>query len=115
MRCFSRYCGSVLFALLVLTLSGCASKITKANFDKVQNGMSLNEVEKILGEGTEYRGGTGVGLQFGVDAGGGLGGGGVGGGGGGSGRQTYMWESDNASITVYFQDGKVANKSSKGL
>ena len=39
-------------ALLALTLSGCKrnAKVTQANLDKIKVGMSLAEVEAILGE-----------------------------------------------------------------
>jgi hypothetical protein len=38
--------------VLCLTATGCG-KITQSNYDKVSLGMSLADVEKILGKGTE--------------------------------------------------------------
>jgi hypothetical protein len=40
---------AVLVAVVVFT----RSKVTQANFERVQNGMSLKEVESLLGPGTE--------------------------------------------------------------
>src|SRR5262249_24445563 len=81
---------------LAVLLAGCGSKITKENFGKIKEGMTIDEVEKILGSGTHQS-------SAGVDA--------VGGGqaiavGGGK-TQTYTWESDKKKITIYFQEGKV--------
>ncbi len=41
--------GFVLFAIL-LTLAACSGSLSRANFDKVANGMSVEEVKKLLGE-----------------------------------------------------------------
>jgi hypothetical protein len=46
--------------LAVLLVSGVAfiagrSRITQANFDRIQEGMTLSEVEATLGEGTFFR------------------------------------------------------------
>jgi hypothetical protein len=90
-----------------LCLPACGnSKINKANYNRIQEGMSLEDVEGILGKGTRQEGdGSGVAAQFGVH---------VDPGRGGSGEQ-YVWESGDSSITVYFRNEKVANKTSKGL
>jgi hypothetical protein len=42
---------------LCLLLSGCGSKVTESNYDKIRNGMTLREVEDILGKGEERSGG----------------------------------------------------------
>jgi hypothetical protein len=91
----------VVFAVVALVASGCQSKVTKANYDKIEVGMTLQEVEKILGEGKQQGDGSGVALQVGVDLSAPRGGGNM---------QTIVWESDKAKITVYFVDGKVKNK-----
>src|SRR5581483_7779901 len=52
--------------LLCLLVPACKSKINKANFDKIKEGMTLPEVEKILGKGSkEESGGGGVGAAGG--------------------------------------------------
>ena len=80
--------------------------MTKANYDKIQTGMALEEVEGILGSGTKEGGGEGVAAQFGVHV--------PTGGRGGSG-ETYVWEEGSKSIRVRFVQGKVAGKSESGL
>ena len=59
----------VLLFGLCLLLSGCnKSKVTKENFDKIKNDMTLKEVEDILGEGTREGGdGANIAAQVGVD------------------------------------------------
>jgi hypothetical protein len=103
--------GKVLLLLaLCLLLAGCRkSKLTQENFDKIKNGMTLKEVEAILGEGTSQGGdGANVAAQFGVDVSGGV-------------QQQapaatdYVWEGDKKKITVTFKQGKVVNKTSSGL
>src|SRR4051812_5592736 len=54
--------------ILCLLVPACATRVTKGNFDKVKEGMTLAEVEKILGKGTKEEGdGSNVAGQFGVD------------------------------------------------
>jgi hypothetical protein len=91
---------------LFLCLSGCKSKVTKANFDKITEGMDLADVEKILGRGTKQGDGVGVANQFGVELPVAK---------GTPNTDIYTWEKDNASITVIFFNGKVKTKIEKGL
>jgi hypothetical protein len=99
-----------LLLAMCLALSGCGKdKITKANYDKITNDMTLKEVEAILGEGTSQGGdGANVAAQFGVDVSGGV-----------QASATtsvdYVWEKGNKSITITFRGGKVVNKKSSGL
>src|SRR5262245_12458469 len=90
---------------LAAGLAGCGSKITKENFGKIKEGMTLDEVEKVLGSGTHQSG-------AGIDA--------VGGGqaiavGGGGKTEVYTWESDKKKIIIYFQGGKVKTAQQSGL
>ncbi len=95
--------------MLSLTGAGCKNKITKDNFDKIENGMSLQEVERILGPGTPVGGdGSGVAAQVGVDVGGGLGG-------RPSPLTEYTWESGGNSITVGIMRDKVVAKRKSGI
>src|SRR5262245_12487118 len=98
---FSRWGKFLVLGCLLLLLFGCKSKVTKANFDKIIEGMDLAEVEKILGQGSKVGDGVGVANQFGIDLPVAK---------GNANTEIYTWESDNASITVYFFDGKVKNK-----
>jgi hypothetical protein len=98
---------AVLFALCFI-LTGCGkTKVTKENFEKISNGMTLEEVEGVLGEGTQVGGdGSLVAAQAGVD---------VNAGARPSSTVQYNWESGKNSITVYFRQGKVVLKKSSGL
>jgi hypothetical protein len=94
--------------MLCFMLSGCGpSKVTKANFDKIQNDMTLKQVEELLGEGTSQGGdGSNVAAQFGID---------VTGGAAPSATVDYVWQSGKNSITVTFTRGKVTAKRGSGL
>jgi hypothetical protein len=101
-------CLTILAAICFLE-GGCAkSKITKANFDQITNDMSLQEVQRILGEGT-LTGGDGalVAAQVGVDVGS------IGA--RPSSTVTYKWESGKDWITVSFKQDKYVSKNSSGL
>ena len=55
---------------LCLLITGCGkNKVTKDNYEKIKNDMTLAEVEAILGKGAkdESGDGSGVAAQFGVD------------------------------------------------
>lgn len=104
--------GGPIVAAVVFTvcLAGCGafkSKVTKANFDKINNGMTRAEVESILGEPSSGGGdGSNVAGQFGVD---------VGASAPPPTTVDYVWESGKKSITVTFTQGKVTQKKSSGL
>jgi hypothetical protein len=105
----SRPARIALVLMVAFYLPGCGkSKITKANFDSIQVGMTLEEVQGILGTGKKQEGdGAGVAAQFGVDV--------------GvtapraKGPDEYVWESGEKKISVFFANGKVVNKNGKGL
>lgn len=107
--------GPVPRARLALALAVCLllpacikNKVTKANYDSIKEGMTLAEVEKLLGKGTKDEGdGTNVAAQFGVHV--------EAAPRSGSGT-TYTWERGGNSITVFFnKEGKVANKRASGF
>ena len=92
---------------LCLLIPACKSKVNKTNFEQVKEGMTLEEVEKILGKGTKETGdGSNVAGPFGVavtaapPAGAG---------------ETYTWESSASTITVTLRQGKVVSKRSSGF
>lgn len=82
---------ALLAVLFVFT--ACGSKITTDNYDKIQTGMSQEEVEKILGKPTDS-GGGGIG---GMSAG------------------TATWKDGDKSIAVTFMNGKVTLKVKSGI
>ena len=49
----------VLVGLLLTVTPGC-NKVTKENYDKVKTGMTIDEVEDILGKGKMEEGATGA-------------------------------------------------------
>jgi hypothetical protein len=87
----------VVAGLLLASAAGCGSKVTKSNYDKVKTGMTLAEVEKILGKGTEQAGIGGAleGLT-------------------GS-AKVLTWEDGEKVITITFVNDKVTTKVQKGL
>jgi hypothetical protein len=108
-----RSCLVALLLVSCLLLPACANKkVTKANFDQIKEGMTLADVEKILGKGEKESGdGSGVAAQAGVA---------VGGVESMASRpnpdnSTYVWESGDKKITVYFFQDKVRNKTQAGL
>jgi hypothetical protein len=96
--------------LICLLVPACKDKVTKANFDKIKEGMSLEEVQAILGKGEKQTGdGSNVAGQFGVDV--------VGLGGGATRKNydTWVWESGDKKITVLVRDNKAFKVLSEGL
>jgi hypothetical protein len=90
------------FVMLAAVSSGCKSKVTQENYDKIVEGMTLKEVEHFLGEGKQEGGdGSGFAAQVGVNLSAPPGGGGT---------QIFVWESDTKKITVTFVNGTVKTK-----
>lgn len=95
-----------IFAALALAaiLSGCGPKLDQASYDKIQNGMTLREVERILGGRGEDE--TAAGMSIGS-----------------SGltdnrkaaQNVFRWKKGTANIVVIFRDDKVISKTSEGL
>jgi hypothetical protein len=101
----SRFAQTALLLAFLLLLSGCGkNKVTKANYDKITDGMSLQDVEALVGKGTKDTGdGSNVAAQVGVaidmapravekDV------------------DYYVWEKGNKSFTVTFKSNKVMHK-----
>jgi hypothetical protein len=86
--------------LTAATLGGCASKVTKSNYDQVKPGMTLAQVEEILGKGAEQ---AGIGGALGTLAGS---------------VKIVCWTEGQKSpkkITVTFVNDKVVAKMETGL
>lgn len=86
----------LLVSFAMMTVVGC-SKVSKGNYDKIENDMTLDEVESILGKGTEK---AGIGGAIGDITGSG---------------KVLMWEEGEKTITVTFANDKVVGKVSKGI
>lgn len=93
-------------ACAAMVLVGCESKMTKANFDKIQKGMTLEQVETILGgSGEEDSSPQGMTIN---DAG-------IAGSSRESKDRIYVWKGDGATITVVISGGKVVEARQTGL
>jgi hypothetical protein len=113
---FLRARSSLIAVVLVgcLLLPACANKkVTKANFDQIKEGMTLADVEAILGKGEKESGGDGGGVA--AQAGVAVGGVESMGSRPNSDASTFVWESRDKKITVYFFQGKMRNKTQSGL
>ncbi len=89
----------VLGSLSLFLAAGCsgAKGVSQSNFEKIENGMTLSQVEAILGEGKE---GASVAGAIGEMAGQGA---------------AYVWEDGDKKITVMFKDDKVVSKTKVGF
>jgi hypothetical protein len=87
----------VLLGLGMIMLAGCGSKVTKSNFDQIKTGMTVAEVEGILGKGTESTGASGAiaGLAGSF--------------------KVMAWKDGDKTITVNFANDKVVLTASSGL
>jgi hypothetical protein len=100
---------ALLFALGLL-VSGCGGRLTPANYDKINTGMTLAEVEEILGKGTKqetvnpHQDPALAGMPPPTGAGNTP-----------QGTETYVWEARDKTITVTFSNGKVQTKNKVGL
>lgn len=87
--------------LLVFTLflTSCSGKINKENYDKISNGMSVSQVEKILGKG-ESQASSNVDLgEYG----------------GNISSEVITWQSGTNVISITFSNGQVLAKAQSGL
>ena len=86
----------LLIGFMLAALAGC-SKVTQENYGKIESGMTLSDVEAILGKGKEE---AGIGGAIGDLAASG---------------KVLTWGDEQKSITVTFANDKVVTKSQKGL
>ena len=101
----------VVFAITLL-LTGCGSGVSTDNFEKIKSGMTLVEVERILGRGEEEVSSSveipeqsvslpGVGsVSMSSMA---------------SSGNVVKWQDGNKVITIMFLDGKVVSKTKIGF
>ncbi len=76
------------FAILLMCLAACGSRLSQENFDKVREGMSQKEVREILGEPADASGASLLGLSSGE----------------------AVWKDDKTTISVHFLNDKVVSK-----
>lgn len=87
----------VLLGLGSLMIAGCQSKVNKSNYDRVTAGMTVAEVEAILGKPSETSSAAGaVGDLSGS-------------------VRTLTWRNEERTITVNFVNDKVVTKTASGI
>lgn len=90
--------------MVTASMFACEAKITKSNFDKIEVGMTLSQVNKILGGKGEDETASGTSIT------------GAGIGEGRAARQeVYRWKDGGSAIIVTVVNGKVTSKMSEGL
>lgn len=77
----------MLLVFALITFTAC-SKLTTANFDKIHNNMTPEQVKEILGEPTEVKSGGLIGFNGTV----------------------YIYRQDKTEVTITFLQGKVFSK-----
>jgi hypothetical protein len=111
---------TTMMVTICVLLAGCNrnTKLTKANFDRITPGMTIAEVEAILGPGEQDGGDLAIAEGSGVAGAAGVGGDLQSMSQPRSQLKNYKWGNDKRWIKVAFLQGKVANanaKSSDGL
>jgi hypothetical protein len=86
-------------AALLACVVACDSKVTAENFEKIQVGMTMGQVQGILGKG-EVQDVSGMNIS----------GGGVASRSGPSSLVTWTWREGNIDMSVTFENGKVVSK-----
>lgn len=101
-----------LFLFGGLFLVGCGSTVSKSNYDKIESGMTIEEVENILGKGEEQASSSinipGQSISI-------PGGGNVSTAGMSTSAKAMVWKDGTKVISIMFSDGKVMGKSQLGL
>ncbi len=91
---------AMLFAAVLLAcVVACDSKVTAENYEKIETGMTMGQVQGILGKG-EVQNVSGMSIS----------GGGVASRSGPSSQVTWTWRDRNIDISVTFDNGKVVSK-----
>ena len=89
---------TIIIALTLLIVS-CSSKINKDNYDKIFNGMSVSQVESILGKGESQASSN---VDLGVY-------------GGNTSSEVITWQKGANIISITFSNGTVMAKAQSGL
>lgn len=89
----------------LIFLAACQQKVNDANFKKLAQGMTMREVEMLLGKGEKQ-----------VEEGTSIGGAGLAERSKSSEKlSTYLYKEDSREITVTFKDGKVVDMNKRGF
>lgn len=95
-----------------LFLVGCGSAVSKSNYDKIESGMAIKEVESILGKGEEQASSSIniPGQSISIPGGGNISTSGM-----STSAKSMVWKDGSKVISIMFSDGKVMGKSQLGL
>lgn len=102
-----RLSGVGVLAAIALALAGCGAEINQETYDQIANGMSLSDVERILGGPGQEQFGMGISssglLGSSAEK--------------PTSTQTFVWKSSSgrAEIVVTFRDGKVIERAKSGF
>lgn len=98
-----RYVSLAAAAVVACAVAGCESAVTMDNYEQLEKGMTLSQVESIMGGSGEDQtmGGVGIGAT-GVE-------------GQAATESVYVWSEGNAQIIVTFRNGEMYNKRQVGL
>ena len=89
---------TLLLLCCLLLFTGCGgNRITKDNYAEVKTGMTLDEVESILGPGTEQASSDASFGGISID------------------MKSMVWQDEDKIISIIFSHGKVQSKSQIGL
>lgn len=101
---------SIPAVVAVFALSGCEQRVTSDNLALVKTGMTIDQVQDILGKGSELaepNNSVAAGMVGSIP---------------GAGqrkqqvdRRVFQWKEDRREITVTFENGKVVDKGSFGF
>lgn len=88
---------TVFFSIVILL--GCSGKINNDNYSKISNGMSISQVESILGKGESQASSS---IDMGAY-------------GGNISSEVMTWQKGMKVISITFSNGKVVAKANSGL
>ena len=105
----------ILTVSVFVLIAGCNKnpRLTKANFDKIQPGMTITEVEAILGPGEQEGGDLSIAEGSGVAGAAGVGGDLQTMGRGRSNQKSFKWGTDKRWIRVTFVNDKMVTNNAK--
>jgi hypothetical protein len=84
---------------IIFLFTSCSGKISSKNYDKIKEGMTLSEVEAILGKGESQASSSIEMAGFGYHAS----------------AQSVVWQSGTRIISIMFYNDRVVTKSQIGL
>lgn len=99
MRVWAKSIGAAAVLGAAVLLGACEQKVTLTNYDKIGNGMSLSQVQNILGSGEDATA-SGTSISYGGVADSKT-----------SNEKTMVFKGGSLTVTVIFKDGKVVQKS----